>query len=221
MDIRKLQKIAVSALDDIKAEDIEVINTSKLTSLFDRIIVASGNSNRQVKALARNVHNQVKEAGGHVYGMEGEENGEWVLVDLGDIVVHVMQPAVRAHYNLEELWAVKPAKEKTKGKVGDGDTPKARSSAKRGAPTAPKTPAKRVVSEGTPAKRVASGGAPAKRAASGGTPAKSAAKREAPAKRALSKEKPAKRAASRDEPATRTTAAKSVRRRTPPKGEGS
>lgn len=108
MDIRKLQKIALAALADIKAEDIEVINTRKLTALFDAIIVASGSSNRQVKALARNVHDKVKEAGGEVYGMEGGDTGEWVLVDLGDIVVHVMQPAVRAYYNLEELWQAAP-----------------------------------------------------------------------------------------------------------------
>ena len=104
MDIRKLQKLAVAALEDVKAKDIEIINTTKLTSLFDRIIVASGDSTRQVKALARNVHDKAKEAGGEVIGIEGEDGGEWVLVDLGDIVVHVMQPAVRAYYNLEELW---------------------------------------------------------------------------------------------------------------------
>jgi ribosome-associated protein len=108
MDIRKLQKLATDALEDVKAKDIEVINTTRLTSLFDRIIVASGDSNRQVKALARSVHDKVKEAGGAVIGIEGEDSGEWVLVDLGDIVVHVMQPAVRAYYNIEELWMAKP-----------------------------------------------------------------------------------------------------------------
>ena len=108
MDIRKLQKIAVAALEDIKAKDIEVINTGKLTSMFDRIIIANGDSTRQVKALARNVQQKVAEAGGNVIGIEGEETGEWVLVDLGDIVVHVMQPAVRAYYNIEELWMTKP-----------------------------------------------------------------------------------------------------------------
>jgi ribosome-associated protein len=108
MDIRKLQKIAVAALEDIKGRDIEVINTSKLTSLFDRLIIASADSTRQVKALARNVQDKVREAGGDVVGVEGEDSGEWVLVDLGDIVVHVMQPAVRSYYNLEELWQVKP-----------------------------------------------------------------------------------------------------------------
>lgn len=108
MDIRKLQKIAVSALEDIKAKDVEVINTTKLTSLFDRIIVASADSNRQVKALARNVEDKAREAGVEVLGVEGEEAGEWVLVDLGDIVVHIMQPAIRSYYNLEELWQAAP-----------------------------------------------------------------------------------------------------------------
>jgi ribosome-associated protein len=122
MDLKKLQKIVVSALEDIKGHDIEVLNTSKLTSLFDRIVIASGDSNRQVKALARSVHDKVAEAGGEVLSMEGEENGEWVLVDLGDIVVHVMQPAVRAHYNLEELWAARPtARSRKKAAEDAGD----------------------------------------------------------------------------------------------------
>jgi ribosome-associated protein len=108
MDIRKLQKIIVSALEDIKGKDIEVINTSKLTSMFDRIVIATGDSNRQVKSLAQNVQEKVKEAGGEIVSTEGEDGGEWVL-DLGDIVVHVMQPNVRQYYNLEELWQATPA----------------------------------------------------------------------------------------------------------------
>jgi ribosome-associated protein len=109
MDIRKLQKIVVSALEDIKAADIEVINVTKLTSLFDRVVIASGNSNRQTRALAKHVQEKVREAGGTVVSVEGEDTGEWVLVDLGDIVVHLMQPAVRSYYNLEELWQATPA----------------------------------------------------------------------------------------------------------------
>ncbi len=109
MDIRKLQKIVVSALEDIKGKDIEVINTTKLTSMFDRVIIASGDSNRQVKSLARNVQDKVREAGAEILSTEGEEGGEWVLVDLGDVVVHVMQPQVRQYYNLEELWQATPA----------------------------------------------------------------------------------------------------------------
>ncbi len=122
MDLRKLQKIVVTALEDIKGRDIEVINTSKLTSLFDRIVIATGDSNRQVKALARNVQEKVAEAGGEVISTEGEENGEWVLVDLGDIVVHVMQPAIRAHYALEELWAARPAARGRKAAAEDDGT---------------------------------------------------------------------------------------------------
>lgn len=110
MDVRKLQKIVVAALEDIKAEDIKVINTTKLTSMFDRIVVASAASTRQVKALAHHVHDKVKQAGGEIIGTEGEDSGEWVLVDLGSIVVHVMQPAVRRHYDLEELWQARPSK---------------------------------------------------------------------------------------------------------------
>lgn len=110
MDIRKLQKIVVSALEDIKAKEIEVINTTRLTALFDRIVIASADSGRQTRALARNVQDKVREAGGQVVSVEGEDTGEWVLVDLGAIVVHIMQPAVRSYYNLEELWATTPAR---------------------------------------------------------------------------------------------------------------
>lgn len=115
MQVAKLQKLAVAALEDIKGKDITVINTVKLTALFDRLIIATGDSNRQVKALARSVHDKVKEAGGDVIGMEGEDTGEWVLVDLGDVVVHIMQPAIRAYYNLEELWQTTPAARKARG----------------------------------------------------------------------------------------------------------
>ena len=107
MKLAQLEKIVVDALEDIKGHDIEVINTAKLTSLFESIVIACGDSNRQVKSLARNVQDKVREAGGHVISTEGEDSGEWVLVDLGEIVVHVMQPAIRSYYNLEELWSGK------------------------------------------------------------------------------------------------------------------
>jgi ribosome-associated protein len=110
MYLPKLQKIVVAALEDIKARDIEVINTTKLSALFDRIVIASADSSRQTKALARSVHDKVTEAGGDVLSIEGAETGEWVLVDLGSIVVHIMQPAVRSYYNLEELWQTKPSR---------------------------------------------------------------------------------------------------------------
>jgi ribosome-associated protein len=98
------KKLVISALEDIKAHDIQAIDVRKLTALFDWIIVASADSARQTKALARHVRDSLKEAGSALVGTEGEEGGEWILVDLGDVVAHVMQPAVRQYYNLEELW---------------------------------------------------------------------------------------------------------------------
>jgi ribosome-associated protein len=105
MRVSKLQQVAVAALEDIKARDIAVFDVRPQTSLYDTLVIASADSNRQVKALANHVREKVKEAGGEILGVEGEDAGEWVLVDAGDIVVHVMQPAVREYYNLEELWA--------------------------------------------------------------------------------------------------------------------
>ncbi|NGZ86459.1 ribosome silencing factor [Duganella aceris] len=110
MDIKKLQSLVVDALEDVKAQDIALFDTTHLTSLFDRIAIASGTSNRQTKALAASVRDKVKAAGGDVYGMEGEDTGEWVLVDLGDMIVHIMQAPIRAYYRLEELWGDKPVK---------------------------------------------------------------------------------------------------------------
>ena len=104
IELKKLQKAAVAALEDIKARDIDVFDVTHLTTMFDRVIIASADSARQLKALAGSLQEKAKAAGGRVYGVEGEEGGDWALVDLGDIVVHIMQPAVRSHYNLEELW---------------------------------------------------------------------------------------------------------------------
>lgn len=110
MDIKKLQAVVIDALEDVKAQEIVVFDTTHLTSLFDRIAVASGTSNRQTKALASSVREKVKEAGGEVISVEGEDTGEWVLVDLGDMIVHIMQPAIRAYYRLEEIWGEKEVK---------------------------------------------------------------------------------------------------------------
>jgi ribosome-associated protein len=114
MRLNKLQQTAVSALEDIKARDIAVLDVRKLTSFYDSLVIATAESNRQVKALAHHVRDKLKEAGATVMGVEGEETGEWVLVDCGDIVVHIMQPAVRAYYNLEELWQDAAAKRRVK-----------------------------------------------------------------------------------------------------------
>jgi len=104
MRVDRIVKAVVAALEDIKGRDIVVLNVVRITAMFDRVIIASGDSTRQVKALADNVQVKLKAAGATVQGIEGEAVGEWVLVDLGSVVVHVMQPAVREYYNLEELW---------------------------------------------------------------------------------------------------------------------
>jgi len=110
MRIDRIVKAAVNALEDIKGRDIVVLNVVKLTSLFDRVIIATGDSTRQVKSLADNVQVKLKALGAKVNGVEGAQNAEWILIDLGSVVVHVMLPAIRAHYNLEELWSVRPAR---------------------------------------------------------------------------------------------------------------
>ena len=112
MDLRKLQRLVIDALEDVKAQDIAVFDTTPLTSQFDRVVIVSGTSNRQTRALASSVRTKVKEAGGDVISTEGEDTGEWVLVDLGDIVVHIMQPAIRQYYNLEEIWGEKKVRVK-------------------------------------------------------------------------------------------------------------
>jgi ribosome-associated protein len=124
MDIRKKQRVVVEALEDIKGRDILVYNTARMPSMFERVVIASGDSTRQVKALADNVQEKLRENGARVYGVEGEASGEWVLVDLGDVVVHIMHPTVREFYNLEEVWGGKPVrvtrsgtKKKARGKA--------------------------------------------------------------------------------------------------------
>ena len=119
MDATKLQKIVVSALEDMKGVDIEVLNTSKLTPLFERMVIASATSSRHAKSLAQNVQDKVREAGAGVVSVEGGDSGEWVLVDLGDIIVHVMVPAMRAYYKLEELWKASPSGKRVKTEQAD------------------------------------------------------------------------------------------------------
>jgi ribosome-associated protein len=107
MDLRKKQRVVLEALEDIKGRDIIVFNTARMPSMFERVVIASGESTRQVRALADRVQEKVRENGARVYGVEGEASGEWVLVDLGDVVVHIMHPTVRDFYNLEEVWGGK------------------------------------------------------------------------------------------------------------------
>lgn len=109
-DVTKLQRAIVDGLEDVKAQDIQVFNTEHLSPLFERVIVASGASNRQTKALASSVRDAVKKAGFAVPRHEGEENGEWIIVDCGQCVVHIMQPTIRQYYRLEEIWGDKPVR---------------------------------------------------------------------------------------------------------------
>ena len=109
-DTQKMQRAAVDALEDVKAQDIKVFDTEHLSALFERVIIASGTSNRQTKALAASVRDKVREAGFPKPRIEGEDNGEWIIVDCGAVVVHVMQPTIRQYYNLEEIWGEKPVR---------------------------------------------------------------------------------------------------------------
>ena len=200
MDIRKLQRAIVDGLEDVKAQDIQVFNTEHLSPLFERVIVASGTSNRQTKALAASVRDAVREAGFGKPRIEGEDNGEWIIVDCGAAVAHIMQPAIRQYYHLEEIWGDKPVRLK----FG------APQPAQTAAPKAAKTPAKKApvqtsirrtsaaktaVKAAEQAAREAKGKPPAKKAAAKKTGAKSAPRpaAKAPAKKAPAKKAPAKR----------------------------
>ena len=148
MDLRKKQSTVVDALEDVKGFDIVVFNTAKMPTMFERVIIASGTSNTQVKALADRVQEKVEQAGGRVYGIEGAKGGEWVLVDLGDVVVHIMHPTVRGFYNLEEVWGGKEVKMKA-------EKPAVTKPAARKKPAAKtkKTKKKKAAKRGAPARR--------------------------------------------------------------------
>ena len=109
-DIQKLQRAVVDALEDVKAQEIQVFDTEHLSSLFERVIIASGSSNRQTKALSASVRDKVRLAGFGKPRIEGEDNGEWIIVDCGSAVVHIMQPTIRSYYNLEEIWGGTPVR---------------------------------------------------------------------------------------------------------------
>ena len=168
MDIRKLQRAIVDGLEDVKAHDIRVFNTEHLSPLFERVIVASGNSNRQTKALAASVRDSVKSRDMPVLRTEGEDNGEWIIVDCGAAVVHVMQPAIRQYYNLEELWGDKTVKMKLGAEPAL--LPKASSDKK--------LPAKKTAATKAPAKKAAAAKKPfSRKAPAKKTPAKKTAPR--------------------------------------------
>jgi ribosome-associated protein len=181
MDIRKLQRAIVDGLEDVKAQHIAVFNTEHLSSMFERVIIASGTSNRQTKALAASVRDSVKSRGLPVLSTEGEENGEWIIVDCGAAVAHIMQPAIRDYYHLEEIWGGKSVRMK----LGDAKAGLVKASEPAPAPAtgprkgAPPKPAPRKVA----AKRAANRTAAYQRVAAKGSPGKPARLRKAPARK--------------------------------------
>ena len=214
MDIRKLQRVIVDGLEDLKGQNIVVFNTEHLSALFERVIIASGTSNRQTKSLASSVREAVKIAGYPVPRTEGEGNGEWIIVDCGAAVVHVMQPTIRDYYHLEEIWGDKPVNMKLASattrlvKAAEPDAPVKKAAAKK-AP-AKTAPAKKVAAKkAAPTKTTATRKAPAKKAAPPPgrvvtrvigvkkTPARKSApaQKAAPAKKAPAKKAPAKKVA--------------------------
>ena len=194
-DVTKLQRAIVDGLEDVKAQDIQVFNTEHLSPLFERVIVASGTSNRQTKALASSVRDAVKEAGFPKPRIEGEDNGEWIIVDCGSAVAHIMQPAIRQYYRLEELWGDTPVRLKL-GAAKPSSTAAADLADKKSAQKAAKSDAKTAAKK-APAKKAAA--APSAPARSGKATVKAVAKTAA-------KAAPAKTAAAK--PAAKTTAAK-------------
>jgi ribosome-associated protein len=198
MDIKKLQSTVVDALEDVKAQDIRVFDTVHLTSLFDRIAIASGTSNRQTKALAASVRDKVKEKGGTIVSIEGEDTGEWVLVDLGDMIVHIMQPAIRDYYRLEEIWGEKEvkfgaAKRVSKRTAEDGEAAPARKTSRHLAASqatldddAPKKPARKTAAK-TAAKKPAAKKAPVGKTVKVAASKSAVAAKKAPAKRAAAR----------------------------------
>ena len=182
-DVQKLQRTVVDALEDVKAQDLKVFDTEHLSSLFERVILASGTSNRQTKALSASVRDKVRNAGFGKPRIEGEDNGEWIIVDCGSVVVHIMQPQIRQYYNLEEIWGEKPVRLKfgAPKPVAAAKPAKAEPAAKK--PAAKKTAGKKAAPAKTAAKPAAKKAAPAaKKAAAKPVAAKPAAKK-APAKK--------------------------------------
>ena len=204
MDIRKLQRAIVDGLEDVKAQNIAVLNTEHLSALFERVIIASGTSNRQTKALAVSVRDSVRSRGMPVLATEGEDNGEWIIVDCGAAVVHIMQPGIRDYYHLEEIWGGKPVRMKVgevKTRLVKASEPEpvrkaaARAAAKTAGQPAARPAAKRPATRKSPAKP-----AGASRPAAGQTPAAKAA--------------PARKTTPRKAAAGTTTARKTTTRKT-------
>src|SRR5689334_23097146 len=182
-DTQKLQRASIDGLEDVKAQDIQVFDTEHLSPLFERVIVASRTSNRQTKALAASVRDAVREAGFGKPRIEGEDNGEWIIVDCGAAVAHIMQPAIRQYYHLEEIWGDKPVRLKfgaPKPAMPQGNGPATKPAPAKSANTAAKKAALKTAAKKTPAKK-----APAKAPVK--ATAKTATAKKAPAKKSAAK----------------------------------
>jgi ribosome-associated protein len=231
-NIAKLQKAIVDGLENVKAQDLQVFDTEHITSLFERVIVASGTSNRQTKALAASVRDSVRQAGFDKPRIEGEDNGEWIIVDCGAAVAHIMQPSIRQYYHLEELWGDKPVRLKP------ATAPKARAGAARSKdePAAPANvvpaTAKKAVAKKAPVK-AAGKSAPAKApvaakkalASPAAKPTAAKAVKKPPADKLPAKAAPAKAASAKAAPARPSKAAsapakKVASKKTPRKAPG-
>jgi ribosome-associated protein len=179
-DVQKLQRTIVDSLEDVKAQDIQVFNTEHLSPLFERVVIACGTSNRQTKALAANLRDDVRDAGFGKPRIEGEENGEWIIVDCGPVVVHIMQPTIRQYYHLEEIWGDKPVRLKlgaarpqpnSKPVAAPKEVPK-KTARKTASKTVAKSAAKSTAAKKPPAKKTAAKSPPTQKPVSKKTVAK-------------------------------------------------
>lgn len=179
-DVQKLQRTIVDSLEDVKAQDIQVFNTEHLSPLFERVVIACGTSNRQTKALAANLRDDVRDAGFGKPRIEGEENGEWIIVDCGPVVVHIMQPTIRQYYHLEEIWGDKPVRLKLgaarpqpnpKPVAAPKEVPK-KTARKTASKTVAKSAAKSTAAKKPPAKKTAAKSPPSQKPVSKKTVAK-------------------------------------------------
>ncbi|MDP3083077.1 MAG: ribosome silencing factor [Rubrivivax sp.] len=196
MDIRKLQRAIVDGLEDVKGQNIAVFNTEHLTAMFERVIIASGTSNRQTKALAASVRDAVKSQGMEVLRTEGEDNGEWIIVDCGAAVAHIMQPAIRDYYHLEEIWGgkvvrLKLASTETRLVKASEPEPAPRASARKGGVS--QSPAARQPAAKAPARKM---------------PARKTVAAKAPARKTVATKAPARKAVAVKTPAIKSTSAK-------------
>jgi ribosome-associated protein len=214
MDIRKLQRAIVDGLEDVKGHNIVVFNTEHLSPLFERVIIASGTSNRQTKALVQSVRDAVKTGGMPVLRTEGEDNGEWIIVDCGAAVVHLMQPSIRDYYHLEEIWGDKPVKMKLDQaplrlvKAAEPAKPsRAKAAPARKPAAAKKAPAKAAPARKTAAKKATAKKATAKKATAKRAPVakKSVVTRTVGVKSAAAKKVVARAPAAKKAPARKTT----------------